>query len=97
MRDAFEDLTGKKVTVFGMSTDSPETQKKFHEKNKLPYDLISDPGGKLAAKLGIPVRVSKFAARRAMLFKDGKLVWKDDEGATRTQGAEILEAIKGAE
>ncbi|MGD1977983.1 MAG: redoxin domain-containing protein [Akkermansiaceae bacterium] len=96
MRDAFEKLKGKKVTVFGMSTDSPKQQMKFHEKHKLPYDLISDPKGKMAAKLGIPVRGGAFTARRAMLFKDGKLVWKDDKGATATQGAELLKAISEA-
>jgi peroxiredoxin Q/BCP len=96
VRDSFEELKGKKVTIFGMSTDSPEQQKKFHEKHGLPYDLISDPKGALAAKLGIPVRGGAFAARRAMLFKDGKLVWKDDEGATATQGVELLAAIEKA-
>jgi peroxiredoxin Q/BCP len=96
VRDSFEELKGKKVTVFGLSTDTPELQKKFQEKHELPYDLISDPEGKIASKLGVPVRVGKFAARRAMLFKDGKLVWKDDEGATKTQGAELLEAIAKA-
>ncbi len=83
-----------KVTVFGMSTDDSATQKKFQEKNKLPYDLIADSGGELAAQLGIPVRAGRFTARRAMLFKDGKLVWKDDKGATATQGADVLKAIK---
>lgn len=96
VRDSFEELKGKKVTIFGMSTDSPEQQKKFHEKHGLPYDLISDPKGTMAAKLGIPVRGGAFAARRALLFKDGKLVWKDENGATATQGAELLEAIEKA-
>ena len=96
MRDAFEELAGKKVTVFGMSTDKPETQKKFKDKNKLPYDLISDPGGEIAKKLGISVRGGMFTARRALLFKDGKLVWRDDKGATSTQGADVLKAIAEA-
>ena len=69
MRDAFEELEGKKVTVFGMSTDKPETQKRFKDKNKLPYDLISDRGGEIAKKLGISVRGGIFTARRALLFK----------------------------
>ena len=93
MRDAFDELKGKKVTVFGMSTDSVEAQKKFHEKEKLPYDLISDPGGKLAMKLGVPVRIGMFAARQAYLFKDGKLVWKDVKGTTATQGEKVLKAM----
>ncbi len=89
-------IRGQESDGLGMSTDTPETQKKFQEKNNLPYDLISDPGGKLALKLGIPVRVGKFTARRAMLFKDGKLVWKDDDGATATQGTDVLKAIAEA-
>ena len=97
MRDAFEELEGKKVTVFGMSTDKPETQKIFKDKNKLPYDLISDRGGEIAKKLGISVRGGIFTARRALLFKGGKLVWRDDKGATSTQGADVLKAIAAVE
>ena len=97
MRDAFEELEGKKVTVFGMSTDKPETQKRFKDKNKLPYDLISDRGGEIAKKLGISVRGGIFMARRALLFKGGKLVWRDDKGATSTQGADVLKAIATVE
>lgn len=97
MRDAFEELEGKKVTVFGMSTDKPETQKRFKDKNKLPYDLISDLGGEIAKKLGISVRGGIFTARRALLFKGGKLVWRDDKGATSTQGEDVLKAIAALE
>ena len=97
MRDAFEELEGKKVTVFGMSTDKPETQKRFKDKNKLPYDLISDRGGEIAKKLGISVRGGIFTARRALLFKGDKLVWRDDKGATSTQGADVLKAIATVE
>ena len=82
-----------KVTVFGLSTDSAATQKKFKEKHELPYDLIADPKGAIAKKLGVPLVMGKFTARRALLFKDGKLVWKDDEGATKSQGADVLKAI----
>jgi peroxiredoxin Q/BCP len=96
VRDVFEELTDREVTVFGLSADDPEAQKKFQEKHKLPYDLISDPKGKLAKQLGVPLVFGKLTARRALLFKDGKLVWKDDEGATRTQGEEILAAMKKA-
>jgi peroxiredoxin Q/BCP len=97
VRDAFEELEGKKVTVFGMSTDKPETQRRFKDKNKLPYDLISDRGGEIAKKLGISVRGGIFTARRALLFKGGKLVWRDDKGATSTQGADVLKAIAAVE
>ena len=70
------------------------TQKKFQEKNKLPYDLISDSEGKLAKLMGVSLIMGKFTGRTAFLFKDGKLVWKDEEGATKTQGADVLKVIK---
>jgi hypothetical protein len=31
------------------------------------------------------------------LFKDQKLVWKDEKGATATQGEDALKAIKDVE
>lgn len=98
MRDAFEELTEKKVTVFGVSTDSVEKQKEFVDKNKLTYSLIADPEGKVAKALGVPLIFGgKLASRSAFLFKDGKLVWKDTKGATGTQGEDALKAIKKLE
>ena len=95
MRDAFEELTEKKVTVFGVSTDSVAKQKKFADKNKLTYSLISDPEGKVTKALGVPLVIGgKFASRSSFLFKDGKLVWKDTKGATSSQGKDVLQAIQ---
>ena len=95
MRDAFETLTEKKVTVFGISTDKVGTQKEFVDQNKLPYDLIADTEGEVAKAFGVPLKFGgKFAARSAFLFKDQKLVWKDEKGATATQGEDALKAIK---
>jgi peroxiredoxin Q/BCP len=98
VRDAFETLTEKKVTVFGISTDKVGTQKKFVDQNKLSYDLIADTEGDVAKAFGVPLRFGgKFAARSAFLFKDQKLVWKDEKGATATQGEDALKAIKDVE
>lgn len=84
----------KKVTVFGISTDSVEKQRKFAEAQRLSYQLISDPKGEVASKFGVPLIAGKFASRRAVLFKDGKLFWQDTKGATKNQGEEVLEAIQ---
>ena len=94
MRYAFEKLKGHKVTVFGLSTDSMEKQKEFSSKHELPYDLIADTDGKIAKALGVSlIAGGKFTARRALLFKEGKLVWKDEKGATASQGEDVLKAI----
>ncbi|KAH3681927.1 hypothetical protein WICPIJ_007107, partial [Wickerhamomyces pijperi] len=42
-RDNFEVLTGLGATVVGLSSDSPKTQTNFKLKQKLSYDLLSDP------------------------------------------------------
>lgn len=97
MRDAFDKLKGHKVTVFGLSMDSVEKQKEFSSKHELPYDLIADTDGKIAKALGVPLKMAgKFTARQAYLFKDGMLVWKDENGATATQGEDVLKAISSS-
>jgi peroxiredoxin Q/BCP len=43
LRDEFEVLTEKGVTVVGVSTDKVADQKAFQEKYNLPFTLIADP------------------------------------------------------
>jgi peroxiredoxin Q/BCP len=38
--------------VVGVSTDSVETQKRFHDENQLPFPLLSDADGKVAKQYG---------------------------------------------
>ncbi len=47
-RDKYAEVEQKGARVFGVSTDSVETQKKFKAEFKLPYSLLSDEGGKVA-------------------------------------------------
>jgi len=47
-RDHYAEVEKAGAQVFGVSTDSVETQKKFKTEFKLPYSLLSDPDGKVA-------------------------------------------------
>lgn len=47
-RDKYAEVEQKGARVFGVSTDSVETQKKFKAEFKLPYTLLSDVDGKVA-------------------------------------------------
>ena len=97
MRDAFDQLKEHKVTVFGLSMDTVEKQQEFIKKNKLQYDLIADKEGKIAKALGVPlIAGGRLTARQALLFKEGKLFWKDEKGATSSQGADVLKVISSA-
>jgi peroxiredoxin Q/BCP len=53
-RDNYEFFTDAGATVIGISSDSPETHRKFREKHNLPFPLLSDKGNKFRKKVGVP-------------------------------------------
>lgn len=93
LRDAYAQLIDKGVSVLGVSTDSPEGQKKFQEKYHLPFTLIADTDKKVLEAFGVPHKLG-FASRQAFLIKDGKIVWRDLSASTAQQAADVLEAIQ---
>ena len=93
LRDAFATLTEKGVKVFGVSTDSPKSQKAFKEKYRLPFDLLADEDSTIVKAFGVPTTMG-FAKRQAFLFKDGALVWVDFSASTEQQAADVLQAIE---
>lgn len=53
-RDAWNDLAKKGVVLIGISADTAQSHKAFAEHHKLPFTLVSDPKGEIAAKFGVP-------------------------------------------
>lgn len=102
LRDAYEDLTQKGVTVIGVSTDTPEAQKAFKEKHHFPFTLIADQDQTVIKAFGVPVRqvpaMGAFAARQAYLIdRTGKIVWCDYKASTKEQAADVLKVMAGQE
>jgi len=52
-RDEIAAFKRKKVAVLGVSKDKPESQKKFKEKYKLPFPLLSDPDVEVQKAWGV--------------------------------------------
>ena len=52
-RDQFADFTDAGATVLGISGDSPKSHKRFQEKHRLPFTLLSDKGNTFRKQLGI--------------------------------------------
>ncbi len=50
--DVYKDFKRNKVTVFGVSKDSPKSHKKFAEKYSLPFTLLSDEDMVMITKYG---------------------------------------------
>jgi peroxiredoxin Q/BCP len=92
IRDDWEALKAKGIQVLGVSGDKPEAQKKFEEKYKLPFTLIADPDGKVAAGLGVTF-IAGFAKRVSFLVKDGKVVWTMPSASTADHAKDVLKAF----
>lgn len=98
LRDAYEELEQKGVTVIGVSTDDPESQKKFREKYHLPFTLIADKDQTVIKAFGVPTRevpaMGTFASRQAYLIdRNGKVVWADHKASTDKQAEDVLNAL----
>ncbi len=53
-RDAFADFTDAGVAVYGISADGVESHRKFREKHRLPFVLLSDPDNSIRSAFGVP-------------------------------------------
>ncbi len=53
LRDNFERLKEKDITVLGVSVDSIKSHKNFAEKKELPFILISDEDKKIVEMFGV--------------------------------------------
>lgn len=97
LRDGFEALVEKGVTVVGVSSDGQEAQKSFKEKFNLPYTLIADPELEVVKAFGVPLvgagLIGSMASRQAYLVKGGKIVWRDLKASTKKQADDVLAAL----
>lgn len=53
-RDSFEDFEANNAKVFGISADSPRSHKRFAEKYRLNFTLLSDQTRKIEKQFGVP-------------------------------------------
>ena len=99
LRDAYQDLSDKGVTVIGVSADDVPAQKAFKEKYHFPFTLLADKDRTVITAFGVPVKevpaVGAFASRQSFLVnKEGRIVWRDLNASTKEQAADVLQALK---
>ena len=51
-RDSYDDFTAAGYDIVGISPDPPESNKRFREKNRLPFPLLSDQKHRVASAYG---------------------------------------------
>lgn len=72
-RDRISELEKVEVSVYGVSTDSVESQETFHENNNLNFDLLSDQGGIVCGNFNV-LQDSGYAERTTFVVSEGKIV-----------------------
>jgi len=96
LRDGFETLVERGVTVVGVSADNQAEQRAFAEKHKLPFTLIADDSKTVIKAFGVPTTMG-FASRQAYLINEGVVVWRDLSASTEKQAADVLAALDALE
>lgn len=83
-RDAYQDFQDAGAEVIGISSDSIESHLRFSRKHRLPFPLLSDPGGKLRQAWGVP---------KTLGFIDGRVTYVvDPQGIIRLVFSDMFNA-----
>lgn len=72
-RDAWKPLESKGVVLVGISSDTIESHKQFAEHHKLPFHLVSDADGSIAAAFGVPNRGGMLGRQSFVIGPDGRI------------------------
>jgi thioredoxin-dependent peroxiredoxin len=74
-RDQFTEFSDAGAEVIGISSDSEASHKKFADKHRLPFTLLSDRGGKVRTAFGVPATFGLLPGRVTFVI--------DKEGVVR--------------
>ncbi len=73
-RDAWDALSKKGVVLIGISADDDASHRAFAKNHQLPFLLVSDPKGEIAAKFGVPMMMGTMTSRQSFVIgADGNL------------------------
>ena len=98
LRDSYEKLHARGLQIIGVSRDSAGAQKNFQQQYKLPFTLVADTDGKVAAAFGVPMMmggVLPLASRQSFIVKDGKIAWNSLKAQTSGSAEEVQKALDG--
>lgn len=92
-RDNIKELEKAGMKVYGVSTDSVKSQKKFHEKQELNFELLADEEKALTESFGVKSKLG-ISKRVTFVIRDGKVEKVFDEVSPSDHIEEILEYVK---
>jgi thioredoxin-dependent peroxiredoxin len=102
-RDAYKQFQKTGAVVLGISADSSEKQKKFQDKNDLPYTLLADTDKKICNAFGVIKdknmygKIFKGIARTTFVIgPDGKIKHIFNNVKAEGHAEEVLAYLKSA-
>ncbi|MGO9832211.1 MAG: peroxiredoxin [Myxococcaceae bacterium] len=88
-RDAYEDFVAAGASVVGISSDSEESHRGFSQRQRLPFVLLSDPGGTTRKAYGV---------HRTLGLVDGRVTFViDAAGIVRMAFSAQLQSVEHME
>ncbi|MEC5394068.1 thioredoxin-dependent thiol peroxidase [Bergeyella sp. RCAD1439] len=91
LANRFTELQAQGYFLLGVSADSIEKQKKFHNKYAFPYDLIADEERKLCEAFGV-WQLKKFMGKEFMGIVRTTFIFDEQSVCTR-----VIEKVKTKE
>lgn len=96
LRDRHGELLKLGAVVFGASKQNEASHRKFRDKHRLPFDLLTDPEGSLAQALGASLMPGIGLNKRqsVLIGPDGKVVRFYADVVPAKHAQEVIAAIK---
>ena len=100
LRDAYSELTGRGLTIAGISPDSEKSHKNFISKYDLPFPLIPDPEKKILNDYGVWGEKKMYGKSYMgvlrttfIIDEEGKIEKIIDKVRTKDHATQILEIL----
>jgi peroxiredoxin Q/BCP len=96
-RDSFEQFEDTPAQIVGISRDSVESHSAFRANHRLPYILLSDPGGRVAKEWGVNHLLGLVPGRMTFVIdRDRKVVLRFSSALQAdAHVSEALRAVRG--
>jgi peroxiredoxin Q/BCP len=91
-RDAYEEFTEMGAEVIGISSDPPESHRKFSEKNDIPYKLYTDTDGAVREAFGVPRTLGVIPGRVTYVVDEDGIV-RNIYNAQLAAGKHVTESL----
>lgn len=96
-RDSYEVFTQAGAEVIGVSDDTVESHRSFAAHHRLPFQLLSDPGGEIRLRYGVSAFLGLLHGRVTFVIDRQGIVRHvfDSQFKVTRHVAEALETIRG--